>query len=513
MTTLPHSPETEKHVLATCLLDEGPTYQRALDAGVTDNSFHDPKNRIIWKALGRVPAPALELLVPELGEHFETVGGMPYLMEITSGIATTAHAGPMIEKLREIEDKRIVIRRATELIEHANNGTSLEELSAQAKDIIPSPRYTGLKSRPLTDFNLPAKDDPSVLIGNRWLSRGDIFILASTSGMGKSSLSIQAALTWGLGLPLFGGFHPRQPLKSLIFQAEDGDGDIAEVRHSIEHAMKLTDEQKATVKSNVLIVTDRIHRGLGFRAEIIRQLAIHKPDLVWINPLLAFIGGDVNDSTDVGLFIREQLNSLNEPPTFAYGIVHHTSKPPKERKERQWNEVMYEMAGSAELTNASRAILALQASETEGEFKLILAKRGIRAGLTKPVPQGVGFRQEPTITVTLRHSKDRMDVEGQNLPVIFWERGDDPAAKSKGGRKPSHALDKVRHKFPTESDRSCPIAKIHKDCSGLDGMTYNGFKKAVIRMWDDGTVKMVEKPGLGPCFFWPDTEPTEPTEP
>lgn len=72
-----------------------------------------------------------------------------------------------------------------------------------------------LIGRPLGDFNLPDKDDPNVLIGKRWLCRGDIFILASTSGMGKSSLSIQAAVTWGLGQPLFGGFAPHRPLKSL----------------------------------------------------------------------------------------------------------------------------------------------------------------------------------------------------------------------------------------------------------------------------------------------------------
>jgi hypothetical protein len=93
----------------------------------------------------------------------------------------------------------------------------------------------GLQARPLGSFKLPAPGDPSVLIGNRWLSRGDIAILASTSGMGKSSLSIQAATTWALGRDLFGGFKPHRPIKSLIMQAEDGEGDIAEVKHSMYH--------------------------------------------------------------------------------------------------------------------------------------------------------------------------------------------------------------------------------------------------------------------------------------
>jgi RecA-family ATPase len=270
-----------------------------------------------------------------------------------------------------------------------------------------------LLGRPLGSFNLPEANDPNVLIGKRWLSKGDIFILASTSGMGKSSLTIQASVTWGLGLPLFGGFMPHRKLKSLIIQSEDGDGDIAEVRLSLEHAMKLTDEQKITVDQNVIIVTDRVHRGLAFRAELKRLVEIHKPDIVWINPLLAFIGGDVNDSTDVGEFLREQLNSLNEPAQFAYGVVHHTAKPPKDRKERQWNEVMYEMAGSADLTNASRAVLALQATEKQGEFRLIAAKRGPRAGLITEaeVLQGLG-----ACVICEGCGFIRVDHEGNRLP-------------------------------------------------------------------------------------------------
>ena len=368
----------------------------------------------------------------------------------------------------------------------------------------PGPDAAGLIGRPLGDFNLPTKGDPNVLIGNRWLSRGDIFILASTSGMGKSSLSIQAAVTWGLGQPLFGGFLPHKPLRSLIIQSEDGEGDIAEVRLSLEHAMKLTQEQRATVNQNVIIVTDRVHRGLSFRAELARQLAIHQPDLVWINPLLAFLGGDVNDSTDVGAFLREQLNSLNEPAKFAYGIVHHTAKPPKEKAQRQWNEVMYEMAGSADLTNAARAIIALQATQTPGEFKLIAAKRGIRAGLTRPVSQGVGFRQEPVSTIRVHHSKERMQVNGNDIAVIHWERGEDVIEETQDQKcaiKSSAFVAKFGNKIPSTASTAQPIAMIHRNVKDMTELTYNGFKKAILRAYDNGVVGMTEKTGVGPCFY------------
>lgn len=394
------------------------------------------------------------------------------------------------------------VKDLNELI--AQPGLVMPELIITAESAVPK---TDLIGRPLGSFTLPDKSDPSILIGNRWLSRGDIFILASTSGMGKSSLSIQAAVTWALSNKLFDGFAPTKPLKSLIFQAEDGDGDIAEVRLSMEHAMNLTPEEKAQVDQNVIIITDRIHRGLSFRSELKNQILIHKPDIVWINPLLAFIGGDVNDSTDVGAFLREQLNSLNEPPQFAYGIVHHTSKPPKERKTRQWNEIMYEMAGSADLTNAARAILALQATETHGEFKLIAAKRGPRAGLTTRVPGTINPEikfDQPTNEIDIRHSKDRMQVNGQDLAVIYWERFEkgttEVTDKPKQGRKPSYFITDFHRWIPTGRENALPAQQIWRNTNNATGITDNGFKKLLFRASQSGEVYLTELPNKGACY-------------
>ena len=370
-----------------------------------------------------------------------------------------------------------------------------------------APPQIGLVARPFPSFILPEASDPSILIGNRWLSRGDIAILASTSGMGKSSLALQAATHWALQLPLFGGFKTVRPLRSLIFQAEDGEGDVAEVFLSLQQAMKLTGEQVEAMRANVLIVTDRIHRGMSFRAELKRQIELHKPDLVWINPLLAFIGGDVNDSTDVGVFLREQLNSLNEPARFAYIIVHHTAKPPKEKRERQWNEVMYEMAGSADLTNAARAVLCLQATNVEGEFRLIAAKRGQRAGLTHLVPGTINANlqfEQPTSTVTLRHSKERMEVGGQDLGVIHWERCEDAppeSAGNKGGRPPKYTMADFLKHTPVGLAAALPAVQIWKKARTESGISEGGFKDLISRAARDGQVMRAEKPGVGPVFY------------
>jgi len=270
--------------------------------------------------------------------------------------------------------------------------------------------------------------------------------------------------------------------------------------------MKLNGSQKSEIDRNIVSVTDRVNRGTRFRAALKSLLAQHKPDIVIINPLLAFMDGDVNSAQDVGKFIREELNSLNEPATFAYIVVHHASKPPKERTERRWNEMMYEMAGSADLTNAARAILSLQAGDTKGEFKLRAAKRGMRAGLTEPKPGTVNPEikfDTPTDEISIRHSKDRFTVNGQDLPVIHWERFDagPPPEKAKTGRPAADVTQFFRF-VPTTAETALPANEIWRLSNGATGMSNRGFAKMLFRSSTDGSgVSLIDKPGRGPCYY------------
>lgn len=375
-------------------------------------------------------------------------------------------------------------------------------------DPTPAPTSTHLPARSLADFLLPASDDPATLIGDRYLSRGDGCILVGSSGMGKSSLSVQTAICWALGRPMGNGLRPSRPLRSLIMQSEDSDGDIAEMRLGMYHAMALGATEQATIASSVRIVTDRIHRGLSFYAELKHHVETFQPDIVWINPLLAFIDGDVNDAEAAGRFLREQLNSLNEPARFAYIVIHHTAKPPKERTERRWSEVMYDMAGSADLTNWARAIISLRPSDHEGRFNLVFAKRGLRAGYTEKVPgtvTGIMFDQ-PTTTIGLKHSKEWFtpDASRLQLRVIHWESCDvsreATPTKSTAGRKSKYLFEDFRIHFPKLTEDPQPPAAIQRRFKGESGISPSTFRDMCASAHRDGFLERVERPGLGGCF-------------
>ena len=78
----------------------------------------------------------------------------------------------------------------------------------------------------LSDFD--AENDPDNVLGNRWLCKGGSCLFVGQSGIGKSSLCMQLAISWGLGRTTF-GIRPERPLKSLIVQAENDAGDVAEM--------------------------------------------------------------------------------------------------------------------------------------------------------------------------------------------------------------------------------------------------------------------------------------------
>lgn len=496
----------EAHVLACCFLDQGPTLDRAI-ASLSPQDFFYPEHAIIFRQLASLRADGkpitTETLVAERAAALAGVNPM-LLVELTdpSKYPTTAHAGYMISRVRELADRREIQRKAKATLEAIEAGVEMDSLPVIFQR--PAPPTQGVAARPLFDFSIVSDGDKSILLGDRYLNRGDGAVIVSTSGMGKSALTIQMATELALGLSPF-GIKGNGPLTSLVVQAEDSDGDVAEVAHSMKHVLGLTPEQIATVNSRVIIVTERVNRGTRFLTALKALVALHKPDLVWINPLQAFMDGDVTDGQDLGAFLREGLNGLNQPAQFGYIVVHHTTKPAtgKDRAERLWHEVMYDMAGGAEIINWARAIMSLRAAEQEGDFNLVLAKRGRRAGVTRKVPLGTGFILEPVTVIPLRHATGRIAIAGtaNGIPKIHWESREPDAPKEKrsgtgAGPAIKFPYENYRSVFPKKTDPGKPFNEILRACDA-NGAIPKGSLQGVLKRWEEECVIEVIRPETG----------------
>ncbi len=423
------------------------------------------------------------------------------LLEIADVDRAGATFSSGLRALSERQRVKKIMALGRELAEHPDRAEDIWrriQATADAPDLLPAFPATALQVVPRTDR--------SCLLGNRFLNRGDGAILASNSGMGKSSMMLQMAVCWALELD-FMGIKPNGPLRSLIMQSEDSEGDVAEVMASIAHCLKLTHAQLDLVTERVVVVTDRIHRGEKFVVELRGQVRRHKPDLVWINPLAAFADGDMGEAKEAGTFLREQLNGLNSACEFAYFIVGHTTKPPtdKGKTDRQWNEVQYNMAGSHDLTGWARAIISLQATPTQGEFNLILAKRGSRADVKVLVKSEAGIEHwTRTTTIGVKHATGFFThpaVQGE-IPLVFWEpRVTEPVQQGRNGRPKTKGIEQYLVIIPPTPDKALGVRQMHRMAAEICPISIGGFFNLVNQAVDDGfLVRDLTNPRL-PRFY------------
>lgn len=253
--------------------------------------------------------------------------------------------------------------------------------------------------------------DPDCILGNRWICKGGSCLVVGQSGIGKSSLNMQAALTWACGLPFF-GIEPRRQeadsakkeIKSLIVQAENDIGDLAEMYQGVSDSLTSGDEQQyqnfePIFERNCIFENVPDKAGQEFLIGLANLVDKYKPDLCWLDPLLAFAGDDITKQVVMAKFLREGLNHISKETGVAWMIIHHTGKPPKDQKTQKdysATDFAYLGFGSSDIVNWARAVTVLR-DMGEGKYNLKLAKRGERAGAKD-------LHQIPTIDLMLKHA-------------------------------------------------------------------------------------------------------------
>ena len=250
-------------------------------------------------------------------------------------------------------------------------------------------------------------NDPNTVIGHgRWLQKGGSLLITAQSGIGKSSFSMQMSMSWACGRELF-GIPAKRPLKIGILQAEGDVGDMAQAFQGVMSGMRLNDEEKGMIRQNLHFFNESSKRGNDI-IQLARKIVVrHKLDVIVLDPLMAYIGGNINDNVDVTNFCRGLLEPMLKETGCIAILIHHEGKPKaKELTDGQtFSDIMYSGTGGAELVNYVRAVLNIRReSKDQPVFSFMLSKRGKEAGMR--TPDG-----KPTLTLKLKHADDR----------VFWE--------------------------------------------------------------------------------------------
>lgn len=370
----------EQALLGAILLEPEKTLAVCWRKGLDRQAFRDPVRRRIYHAITKLDTAGKPIDVLALEKAADVP--LALLSGLMDACTSATYAEFYVQEIVGAFGRRKLIDLTNETRKQAEAGTPLDELCAelvnQAMELQGSP--SAIQPKSLAELvRQQSGDDPNELLQSRYLSKGGSLLLVAQTGVGKSSFVMQAAMTWALGLPFF-EIAPARPLRTLIVQAENDEGDMAEMRDGVIDSLQLTPEQKEQVLHNIDLHFDNSHTGEAFGAVLASLLAGKSYDLIIIDPASAYHGGDSGQQADVTHFCRNIINPILTDHGCGLILVHHTTKPPKNDDRSKWQggDWAYLGAGSAEWCNWARAVVNI---ESVGKiYRLRLPKRGKRIG-------------------------------------------------------------------------------------------------------------------------------------
>ena len=257
---------------------------------------------------------------------------------------------------------------------------------------------------PAQMFDTPDNDKSDSLLGERFLCREGSWLIVAQSGIGKSVIAMQAAVSFSIGRSLF-GLKPKSPLRCLLIQAENNRLDLVEPFKSICAMFELSADEKRLLGQNLTVVSNDINSGESFARFLNHIAKKHRPDLVFLDPLLSFFGDDISKQAPCSRFLRNLLNPVLHKWKFGLIVMHHTGKPRGKDEEQSGNALSYAGTGSSELTNWARATATIMESADDSNvYEFAYNKRKGRCGCDEKI--------------YLKHAENG---------AIFWLETDKPA--------------------------------------------------------------------------------------
>jgi hypothetical protein len=355
----------------------------------------------------------------------------------------------------------------------ADGTIPLQDAIASLKTFVP--QTNGNSLHPMIAFADSPPDPTQTLLGNRFLCREGGMLFIGPSGIGKTAASVQQDLLWSIGQPAF-GIKPARPLKILTIQAEDDDGDLSEIVSGIKGHLDLTPTQIELSRRNCLYVSEKSLTGVAFLTQVVAPLLVKVgPDILRINPLQAYLGGDIKESELTAAFLRNTLNPLLVTYHCGVILVHHTPKTNfRDTSEWKASDWMYAGAGAADITNWARAALIIDSTDDSKVYRFIAAKRGSR----------IGWADDNGESVTIRH------FSHSGSSSIFWQE----TQESEIPDQPRNNMGKFHTKFQADDilDFMSAIEAISTDAiRSAVGKETGMSKSTFFRLWE--TLKKAKK--------------------
>lgn len=324
----PHSPEPEASTLAACLIDGATVMPRCLAAGITEASFHVPANAVIFAALRRLHAAGRPTDVAVVAEELsrsqalERAGGLEYLVQVSGRLPTAAQADYFIERVRELEQRRAVIRSMAAGIERARNeNADLSEILDGIRDAIArgsADQWSVVCAADLAE-NFPLTP-PEIVHG--LLYQGGTWMMSGASKSMKTFIMIANGLSVASGTPWLG--FPTSAVPVLYLNLELQPFAMASRVAAVAKAMGI----KLPANFYIANLRGQLVDIAAVEAHLTTLLQRTQAGLVIIDPhykISAASGVEENSNDQQGLMLYRLENVVCKSGA-ALMIAHHFAK-------------------------------------------------------------------------------------------------------------------------------------------------------------------------------------------
>lgn len=308
----------------------------------------------------------------------------------------------------------------------------------------------------LSDLEALQPDPADSLVGDLWLRRGGAVLLTGGTGIGKSVLAEQLAVSAAGGARFFGVPVPK-PIRVLHVSAENDETFLKRDFLSIvrNHPGK---PAPAAVNENLRVAHAYALSGRALEEWLEDRIGQWKPDMLVLDPYSAFLPGSVDiNSTASFLGFRDSVERMLKEHRIGLLLVCHTPKP-REREGWTGRQGVYMATGSSAISNWARAACELVEVEDGERFRLHFSKAAEQSGLADD-------DGNPIRDIYLEHSGDRKEP--------YWRLSADQGKPASG--KYSTQIRAYRQANPEASQRAiadavgCSPGAVNKALKGARG--------------------------------------------
>lgn len=526
---MPNSPNSEMILLSECERAES-SLCACIDR-LSEDAFYDGLRRDIYAAilgLAKQGATVDQATIYEAMVRDKREVNMHEFLACFHPRDTGARfdAGYHIDILLNLAKRRQIIRAShAALLMAGDLSIEVSDVIDRIGDKIDDVKKDGVGGRKMAgklmkEYEAMDPDHPSVLVGHdRYIYKGATGVIFAPSSVGKSSWSVQLIVFWACG-KTFMGLWPRKALKIVLVLGEDDEGDVGEVWEAVMQL--LSEEERKVAGENIMVFHEHGLAGAPFFDAVGKAAKDFDADIVLINPLLRYAGVDIAKPAEVSTKLWPWVARSNPDKQWATIFIHHTNKiapASAGNTKRKWNEYMYGMGGSAELTNQPRFIIEVEPTEERGKFGIRLAKRGHRAGIKIKTTSPTGIEVWKTVDYFLAWWTGGYftSKRGHRLGKFTWEwdltkepappqEADEKTEKRKKAmpRVEWREVREILTKLAEGEANAKPVQTLHRATQSLKDMRVNDFAQVLSDWCDEGLMGrsaggyyVVPRPGPG----------------